>query len=586
MARRRTVFRRILMAMVTLIIILGVLGQASAIVYSYDWIQYQSDPYYYKFDKDTRTLTFKGSGAITNFDSGTNPPWCINDDYIRRIKKVVIESGITEIGDNAFSLCRNLEEVQIPASITRIGKNAFAGTKIESVFIPNGVIEIDDYAFSMCIDLESVLLPNSIETIGMSAFWQTDIESVRIPSGLQSMDVSSFDRDVTFIINENSYGEQFAIENGFTFVCSNQDYAPKSNSANMCGDNLVWEFDEGNGTLTIRGTGEMYDYDGSSPWYSLRGHIKTVVVEEGVTTIGNDAFRACRQIEKIELPDTLTRIGESAFSLTKIEEINIPYGVTTIERATFSLCLNLKRVAIPESVVTIEWAFWATGIEEIEIPSSVLSIDEDSFDTAVAFIVERGSYAEEFAINNGYQYSYIDDKNVDSDIANSELEYDFKQFRWGDSREDIIAIEGTPIYEKDGQMGYLTTAADLDAMLFYYVSSDGLYGLNYVFMEDHTVETLYIDDYNRIKDAISDKYGQPDIDDEEWDTSRHREYYSDDLGTALKYGYLTYRTRYYLDRTWIEINMSADNFNIVTTVSYLSNVEDVVAPETDYSDDF
>lgn len=392
MARHRTVSRRILMVMVAFIIVIGVLGQANAIVYSYDWIQYQSDPYYYKFDKDTRTLTFKGSGAITNFDAGTNPPWCINEDYIRRIKKVVIESGITEIGDNAFSLCRNLEEVQIPASVTRIGKNAFAGTKIESVFIPNGVIEIDDYAFSMCVDLESVLLPNSIETIGMSAFWQTDIERVRIPSGLQSMDVSSFDRDIVFVTEADSYGERFAAENGFEYI----------------------------------------------------------------------------------------------------------------------------------------------HLEDIE------------------------------------------------------PEYDFKQFHWGDSREDIIAIEGTPVYEEEvGGLTYHTTAAGLDVNLFYAVGDEGLYSVIYDFTEEHSSDTLYISDYMKVLDEITQKYGEPSISGKKWESDLYEEIYSGEEGLALVGGHLSYMALFELERTNIFMYMFADNYEVTTNVIYLSKVNSSGSSGGQgYSDDF
>ncbi len=114
-------------------------------------------------------------------------------------------------------------------------------------------------------------------------------------------------------------------------------------------------------TLTISGTGNMPDYESGSdvPWYSRRGEIKKVVIENGVKNIGNKAFRDCVKLTSVEIPSSVTSIGDDAFS-----------G-----------CYNLTSVEIPNFVTSIgNWAFEDCPlITSIEIPSSVTSIGDMAF---------------------------------------------------------------------------------------------------------------------------------------------------------------------------------------------------------------
>lgn len=91
----------------------------------------------------TETLTISGSGAMYNYDQYSNTaPWSCD------VKTVVIEDGITTIGDNAFYGCYNLTSVTIPNGITRIGEYAFAGSNLTTVTIPASVTEIGGLAFA------------------------------------------------------------------------------------------------------------------------------------------------------------------------------------------------------------------------------------------------------------------------------------------------------------------------------------------------------------------------------------------------------------------------------------------------------
>jgi len=92
------------------------------------------------------------------------------------------------------------------------------------------------------------------------------------------------------------------------------------------------EWDIENGTLTISGNGPMPDYGGgtvtNAPWGERRSEFTNVVIEEGISSIGNNAFRGCSNITSISIPNSVTSIGVSAFEgCTQLGNITIPFAV-------------------------------------------------------------------------------------------------------------------------------------------------------------------------------------------------------------------------------------------------------------------
>ena len=113
----------------------------------------------------------------------------------------------------------------------------------------------------------------------------------------------------------------------------------------LCGASLTWTLSE-EGVLTISGTGEMFDYSSTSmpEWHNYRSYIHTLVLEEGITHIGDYAFyhffQPCNDvyIAEVTLPSSLRSIGDYAFARTdKIERIDIPDGVTSVGAYAFNL---------------------------------------------------------------------------------------------------------------------------------------------------------------------------------------------------------------------------------------------------------
>ena len=119
-------------------------------------------------------------------------------------------------------------------------------------------------------------------------------------------------------------------------------------TSGKCGDNLTWTLDD-EGTLTISGTGEMYNYA-----FCDREDITNVIIENGLTDIGNGAFSYCRSLTSIIIPNGVTSISHSSFAdCTNLTDIIIPGSVTIIKEAAFRSCYSLKEITIPGGVYEI-----------------------------------------------------------------------------------------------------------------------------------------------------------------------------------------------------------------------------------------
>lgn len=149
-----------------------------------------------------------------------------------------------------------------------------------------------------------------------------------------------------------------------------------------CGDGLTWNFDEETKTLFIRGEGKMNDFEyNGAPWNDLKDRMQHVVIEEGVNSIGARAFYNS-MIEDIEIPATVSEIGESAFNSCKqLKECVVPPLVTEIKDMTFESCSSLTSVRLMGEVTRIGgWAFMAcVALQQLELPESVTGIEVNAF---------------------------------------------------------------------------------------------------------------------------------------------------------------------------------------------------------------
>ena len=145
----------------------------------------------------------------------------------------------------------------------------------------------------------------------------------------------------------------------------------------QCGQNLTWRYDPETGVLTIEGEGNMWDYDSIKlmPWFQYAGNIKKIVLSNGVTSIGKNAF-ACCAVEEVEFPETLKTIGEKAFyeceKLTKVDLSKTQ--VTTVAQKAFAGCKELKaeEVKLPETAKSVAAnAFEKAVVKPVQAPAPV-----------------------------------------------------------------------------------------------------------------------------------------------------------------------------------------------------------------------
>lgn len=184
----------------------------------------------------------------------------------------------------------------------------------------------------------------------------------------------------------------FAEENTRTYDCGEtQGNVTATLSPNSDGEETY--------TLTIKGDGPMANYDGSSnnsyaPWYKKIQNITRLIVEDGVTTLGDDILYYSyfdsnsdyhyfhSDLREVKLPDGLTYIGKRAFCESPdLIEVKIPSTVTKIEQSAFSECTGLKEIELPPQLEEIgTYSFYGcSGLTEITIPSSVKTIRSGAF---------------------------------------------------------------------------------------------------------------------------------------------------------------------------------------------------------------
>ena len=149
-----------------------------------------------------------------------------------------------------------------------------------------------------------------------------------------------------------------------------------------CGANLKWHLTD-DGVLTISGEGEMTDYSylNRSPWYDGQ-NIKRIIIDDSVTTIGDEAFNECSALTSVTIPNSVRAIGNDAFrGCSALTSVTIPNSVTTIGKSAFSDCSALTSVTIPNSVTTIgKNAFsYCRALTSVTIPNSVTTIADDTF---------------------------------------------------------------------------------------------------------------------------------------------------------------------------------------------------------------
>lgn len=243
----------------------------------------------------------------------------------------------------------------------------------------------------------------------------------------------------------------------------------------LCGPNVTYSFDESAGVLTISGTGGMYNWSDHNevPWSSYLASIKKIIINYGVTDIGDYGFcgdegnQYYAKVESVSIPDSVTSIGECAFEhCVDLKSITIPNSVKSIGMGAFSDCRSLTDITIPDSVVAIgDGAFLScTNLKNATIGNNVKSIGEYAFfccynlkNVTIGKSVKEISWnaflgsesLQKFSVNEGNLYFSTDSNGVLFNKDKTAL----LQYTFGSSSKSYNIPDGVKIIEIGALMG-------------------------------------------------------------------------------------------------------------------------------------
>ena len=306
------------------------------------------------FDENTGLLTINTDVGMRDFscDSG-------------KVKSIIINKGVTFIGNSAFSDYSNLTSITILDSVTSIGEKAFRYcSSLASITIPSSVTSIGIAAFIGCRSLTSI-------NVSVDNKYFTSAEGIL------------FNKDITTLIACPCNNGSATIPSSVTSIgayafwgCSGLTTITIPNSVTYIGD-YAFSCCSSLNNITIPNS---VTYIGDSAFASCIS-LTTITIPNSVTYIGSGSFYFCMSLTSISIPNSVTSIEEGTFSSCyRLANITIPNSIISIGASAFWDCGNLKSITIPNSVTSLGTAaFLGSGLTNIAIPSSVTSIGEDAF---------------------------------------------------------------------------------------------------------------------------------------------------------------------------------------------------------------
>ncbi len=364
----------------------------------------------WSYNESTGELKISGTGAMYDYGYDKVQPWWNNYGY--SIKKITVGEGVTHIGDEAFSDCKDME------------------TMTTEVYIGKSVKSIGRAAFYDCDNIRSIEIPDSVETIGAGAFdYCQGLKSVTIGKGLKTL----ADRDDVFDLGNF---EHCNLIEKFVVSSSNGYFSSDSYGVLFNKDKTVLlRYPSGNSRESYEVPGSVVNLYPSS--FENSRHLSTVKLPFGLKYIGTDTFYDCYNLETINIPDTVTSIGDNAFQGAKIwstesnweggrqngvlyidnhlielrcngvykvkdgtvtiaigasgyytedetglTSLTLPDSLKYIGNGAFEMHKNLTTVKLGKNIINIGMgAFDGCQITSVELPESVRSIEDDAFNS-------------------------------------------------------------------------------------------------------------------------------------------------------------------------------------------------------------
>ena len=291
----------------------------------------------WSYDAKTSTLTISGKGAMKDYANVNSTPW---KAYRAKTKIIIIDEGVTRVGNSAFTSHTALISVSLPATLESIGQKAFMSTRNLAVMnIPAKVSTIETGAFAGC--------PG--KTFNFSEDENTVLQKILKDFEIGTVPNATTKAKIMCNVTSESAGSELAVPK---IIKANTDGTVRA--AFYGKDARVEVYVTGkSGTDTGAVTSKLNDttFKDTSTNTTAVDTARTVVVGEGVTELCDQCFSGYKQLESVTLPSTMKRLNSSAFSsCSKLATINLPAGLEEIGDSCFSVSTALTKVTIPASI--------------------------------------------------------------------------------------------------------------------------------------------------------------------------------------------------------------------------------------------
>ncbi len=335
-------------------------------------VSYRKNYYCGLFRSVPISTLYLGRGyKVIDYDGSVLGGYEAQPFYANKSIKNVKLGAIKAVQSNCFFSCSNIESIDFGTTIESIAPNAFNGCEnLKEVLLPNSLRSIGYNAFGGCSNITNLELGNSIETISNDVFNNIQCPTLIIPSTVTNISYRAFSY-CTFdkVVFEDSENDISLDSNAFNGTKSKYIYLGR----HWIGSPFV------NMSFEILEIGSLFSEIKANAFPSCT-ELKTIVLPEYLTSIGESAFLGCSSILEIKLPKNINYLGDYAFSnCTNLTSIDLTSNIKTLPDNLFSNCQSLKNVILPNTLEAIGKTFYNSGITSIIIPSSVTSIGEDAF---------------------------------------------------------------------------------------------------------------------------------------------------------------------------------------------------------------
>jgi hypothetical protein len=267
---------------------------------------------------------------------------------------------VVAVGDSAFFYNTNVTSVAVPDSVTYIGNGALIGCfHVALLSLGNGITNIADAAFSGCSSLADVVIPDSVSSIGKWAFAGTGLTNATIGKGVTTIGANAFPWCYFTVSTLNS---SFSSADGVLF---NKDQSLLL----QCPNSKAGSYTLPASVITI----------GPSAFYGCSG-LTNVVIPDSVTSIGEQAFSSSG-LSQVMAGKNVTRIGDNAFSgCSSLASLTLGNSVSEVGNFAFADCRGLTSLTLPDSLTSLGTnAFQACGLTNLTFGSGLAAIPENGF---------------------------------------------------------------------------------------------------------------------------------------------------------------------------------------------------------------